>query len=300
MAQLVKIYDCISRYEWNPYRYPSQFIRLKQENWRKLYDVWQQIPSDTGEESLEKGKIQRLFGWRNVFKKEEVVEQEESTFHQLSEIELRAYFLEQLFPLQMKWATSTVSDVSFIDQDAYEDETLAYFLHRFPDIFFVMYYPLFQIKDTPFDGEIILIGPLEIEIIYVLEVDEGTLIYANDERTWTVENNYEQRSIISPVLSLRRNEHIVKGLLDAKGVDLPIKNTVLARNNMIVSNREPYNVQLVGMYEYDKWFKAKRSIHSSLKHAQLQALETLLMYSVSTSVRRPEWEEEQETSFDDE
>ncbi len=298
MAQLVKIFDCISRYEWNPYRYPSQFIRLKKENWQNLYDLWQQAPQQTEEKPLEKGKLQRLLNWSKFLKKEEHVQSNDSSFHQLSELELRTYFLEQLFPVQMKWATSTVSDVSFIDQTAYEDETLAYFLHRFPDIYFVMYYPLFQINDTPFDGEIILIGPLGIEIIYVLEEDEGAMIYANDERTWTIEKANEQMSILSPVLSLKRNEHIIKRILHARGVDLPVQKTILARHNVIVVNREPYNVQLIGMHEYEKWFNAKRSIQSTLKHAQLQALESLFVYTVSTSVRRPEWEEEQNMSFE--
>src|SRR5699024_12750495 len=40
MAQLVKLYDYISRYESNPHHYPSQYIRLKKEHRRKLQDRW--------------------------------------------------------------------------------------------------------------------------------------------------------------------------------------------------------------------------------------------------------------------
>ena len=36
MAQLIKIQDYISRYEQDIYRYPSQFAKLKKQQWDKL------------------------------------------------------------------------------------------------------------------------------------------------------------------------------------------------------------------------------------------------------------------------
>lgn len=300
MAQLVKIFDCISRYEWNPYRYPSQFIRLKQENWKELYDVWKDhTPVHMKEESPEQNPLQRLFRWSGFLKKEDDLPQEEPVLHQFSEIELRSYFLNQLLPIQLKWATSTVSDVSFIDEDIYEDERLTYFLQRFPDIYLIMYYPLFQVKDATFDAEIIMIGPLGIEIIYMLDEAEHAIIYADGERTWTIEEDFKQKKIISPLLALKRNEHIMKGILHARDVHIPIKKTVLARNHIIVSNQEPYNTQVIGSNDYEKWFQEKRTIQSPLKHVQLHALETLLMYCVTTSMRRPEWEDERNVPFGD-
>lgn len=299
MAQLVKIYDCISRYEWNSYRYPSQFIRFKQENWKKLYKLWLDPPIENRQEPQEKGGLQRLFNWNGFLKKDESLPEEDQSFHQLTEMELRSYFLNKLLPIQMKWATSTVSDVSVIDNKIYEDERLTYFLQRFPDIYLVMYYPLFQIKDAAFDAEIIVIGPLGIEIIYLLEEDQGATIYADEERTWTVEKDYEKKSVLSPILALKRNEHVIKGILQARNVHIPIKKTILARTNIVISSQEPYNTNIIGMHEYEKWFQDKRSIQSPLKHVQLHALETLLMYCVTTSVRRPEWEEERNIPFED-
>lgn len=298
MAQLVKVFDCISRYEWNPYRYPSQFIRLKQENWKKLYNLWKNSPPPMEATSFDKGKMHRLFEWSGFLKKEADLPDTDSSFHHLSEEELRMYFLNELFPLQMKWATSTVSDVSFIDQSIYEDENVTYLLQRFPDIYFVLYYPLFQIKEAIFEAEIILIGPLGIEIIYLLDEDPEALIYAGDTRTWTIEKNHEQKSMLSPVLSLKRNEHVLKGMLQARNIAIPIEKTVVARTNKIISNRDPYNVRIVGGDTYEAWFQEKRSIKSPLKHVQLQALETLLMYAVTTSVRRPEWESDPEETFE--
>ncbi len=36
MAQLIKLQDYVSRYEQDIYRYPSQFIKLKKQQWDKL------------------------------------------------------------------------------------------------------------------------------------------------------------------------------------------------------------------------------------------------------------------------
>lgn len=40
MAQLIKLQDYISRYEWDTYRYPAQYIRQKKEQWERFYSEW--------------------------------------------------------------------------------------------------------------------------------------------------------------------------------------------------------------------------------------------------------------------
>lgn len=40
MAQLVKLSDYISRYETDIYRYPSRFVRLKKERWKRFSSEW--------------------------------------------------------------------------------------------------------------------------------------------------------------------------------------------------------------------------------------------------------------------
>ncbi len=42
MAQLIKMFDHISRYEDNIYQYTKNFIRLKEEKWEKLQKNWEQ------------------------------------------------------------------------------------------------------------------------------------------------------------------------------------------------------------------------------------------------------------------
>lgn len=296
MAQLIKLKDYVSRYEWNAYRYPSQYIRLKQENWETLYNSW--INTDLVDEETEEEMEQTPFRkFKSFFKKDESLDDKQKDHIEewlpTTEQQLRHYFLDKLYPFQLKWATSTVTDVSFMDQTFNDDPTLKYFLQRFPDIYLVMYYPIFNLKNAPVDGEIIFISPLNIEIIYLLEQDPSSIIMASDERTWTVETNHVQTKTLSPLIALRRTEQIVKSLLKTNNIEFPITKTVLSRTNDIVFSSAPYNSNIIGKRQYKTWFENKRKLSSPLKNIQLKVIETLLKHCLSTSVRRPEWEDDQ-------
>lgn len=297
MTQLIKLKDYVSRYEWNAYRYPSQYIRLKQEKWHNLYNLWlterEMILSDATSQAVDSNN--NLFTKvKSFFKKEAIEEENLQDEFQLPETEyqLRQYFLDQLYPFQLKWATSTISEVSFIDESFNNDATLIYFLQRFPDIYLMMYQPIFNIQNAPIDGEIIMISPLSIEIIYLLEDHPETVFMASDERTWTVEQSYEHRQILSPVIALRRTEKIVQSILNKEGISLPISKTILSRSNDIIFSSEPYQTSIIGKRQYDEWFTMKRRLSSPLKNNQLRAADALLKYCLTVSIRRPEWEED--------
>src|SRR5699024_11766710 len=90
---------------------------------------------------------------------------------QTTEKELKQHFLNKLFPLQLKWASSTVRDESFLAAKYKEDADLKYFLQRFPDTYLLMYYTVFSIQQAHVDGEIILISPIGVEIIHLIEAE---------------------------------------------------------------------------------------------------------------------------------
>ena len=72
MAQLVKLFDYISRYESNPFHYPSQYIRLKNENWKKLQLQWENEQTrgiDYFQHEKKQNEQQKKARW-NPFKKE--------------------------------------------------------------------------------------------------------------------------------------------------------------------------------------------------------------------------------------
>lgn len=295
MAQLIKLQNYITRYEWDIYRYPSQFIRMKQDNWNRILHLWSNHEPLTG--NVEEEDIPKESKWKTLLKRkvqdEPVVEGEKETAIPKSEEELKHYFLEHLLPFQMKWATSTISNVSFVDKKYYSDMTLQYFLKRFPDTYLLMYYPIFELRNAPIEAEIILISPVGIEVIYLLEDHLDTVITASDDRSWTHEYDNKQTKRLSPMFALKRSEKIIKGILEKHDINFPIEKIVLSRTNVINYLSEPYQTRVVGKQEYEKWFQEKRSLISPLKGSQLKAAEALLKHCQSSYVKRPEWEEDE-------
>lgn len=262
MAQLIKLSDYVSRYETNPFHYPGQYIRLKQENWRQLYEAWEEerrlaeIAEAAPKIEVEKDT---KFRW-NPFAKKSDVEEYEEIMNDRDKLprtreQLVQYFLNQLYPFQLKWATTTLSQVSYTDRKYNNEPNLKYFLQRFPDIYLLMYYPTFNVQNTPIDGEIILISPIGIDVITLMEEHPDTNIIVSDERTWTLEMNNSQTKIISPMISLKRTEQIVKSILNRYEIDFPVNKMVLSKTNHILYHTEPYNTTIVGKREFKKWFE---------------------------------------------
>lgn len=298
MAQLIKLFDYISRYEWNMYRYPTQFIRLKNEQWKNIYERWQDRDSMKMKQ-LEKKEPKSKFHWFSRTKEKE--SQEHLIDFPQTKQQLIQSFLDRLFRLQVTWATSTISDISLFDERIYNDKKLKYFLQRFPDNYFLLYYPVFAIKSAPIDGEIIFISPLGIEIIHLLETDSAYFYVAGDDRFWVKERNRKQEHILSPLIPLKRTEQIIKSILKLAGVDFPIQKVVLSETNHIVCQAEPYQTRIIGKSDYPKWFEEKRHLSAPLKSQQLKATELILKHCQSISTKRPEWEEESDafTSIDE-
>src|SRR5690625_915431 len=159
MAQLIKLQDYISRYEVDMFKYPSQFIRLKKEHYDKIFDEWQK---ELEHASFEEGDIILSLP--------------------TNELELKQKFLNNIFPFQLKWASSTISEVSFLDKTYEGDERLKYYLQRFPDTYLLMYEPIFKLKQAVIDGEVIIITPFEIMCITELNAEESTHFQQIDDR----------------------------------------------------------------------------------------------------------------------
>ncbi|SDK44587.1 NERD domain-containing protein [Sediminibacillus albus] len=297
MAQLIKLQNYISRYERNIFHYPGQFSRLKKENWQKAVTQWEdQQPSSHQNKEEDYSAEQPLAKWRTVFKrkqKEEAFEtEEEKSTIPLTKEELKQRFLDHLFSFQLKWASTTVSRMSFIDRDFYYDQTLKYFLQRFPDTNLLMYRPVFYLKNSEIEGDHIIIHPHGIEIIKLAEKKSAVKITAEDERLWLVDENKTPVRFLSPMVSLKRTEQVIRSILDLYNIDFPINKIVLSRTNPIEYEREPYLTRFVDSTNHDKWLEEKRNAVSPLKHGQLKACSALLKHCQTISVKRREWEED--------
>ena len=326
MAQLIKLQDYVSRYEQDIYRYPSQFIKLKKQQWDKLKAAYlsgeiEQLFSQSYETQLiesiykeeKKGIFQKVRGIFHRKHEEEAPQEIEApkkednifSLHIPSETasleELKYTFLNQLLRFQMKWGSSTIHEKSFIDNTFFLDEKLRFFLQRFPDTFLVMYRPVFSLKNAPVEVDVIVITPTDAWCITFLEAEEDAAFIGSSEKFWVRRHpKYPDKKVLSPFLSVNRMGNIVKQVFDLYEVTLPIKKVVLSRNGYIDYQLAPYDIELLDKRTFPSWFEKMRKNSSPLKHQQLKSAQALLDYCQTTSIRRIEWELENTTAVDGE
>lgn len=318
MAQLIKLQDYVSRYEQNIFLYPSRYVRLKKQQWMKVHAAWEKGTMTEAEKEptpfpdwLEEDKqpfIDKVKGFLKFGKKEmepletdeqedeSGKEEEESEFQFASislpttEEELKYQFLDQLFRFQMKWASTTLTEKSFVDKKYYFEERLKYFLQRFPDTFLVLYHPIFLLKKAPIEVETIIITPTETWCISFLEDEDLSVYIGSKERFWLKRNQKQEEKVLSPLLALDRTEKIVKKIYELYEIDLPTHKVVLSRNGYFDYPSPPYDIKLIEKRNYESWFQAMRAHRSPLKHVQLKAAQALLQYCQTSSFRRLEWD----------
>ncbi|MRG87749.1 nuclease-related domain-containing protein [Salinibacillus xinjiangensis] len=308
MAQLIKLQDYISRYEIDFYRYPGQFIRLKKENWHKVYEHWElNQPRIETPEELETSGTKESFSLKNLFirrKEKDLFAQPSISTEQITDIprdeeQLKHKFLDHIFRFQLKWASSTIREQSELSDDYKYSSTLKFLLQRLPDSFLVLYQPIFRLKNATVEGDIIIITPLSVLCLTFLDEGEGVKIIPKEGRTWFVEQADVQSRILSPLISLKRTEHIIKSIFAKYDIDMPVKKVVISEKNEMVTDMETYNTNYIGEGQYEEWFTQLRKLSSPLKHVQLKAGEALLKHCQTTSFERPEWlEDEEPTMFD--
>ena len=323
MGQLIKLQDYISRYEQDTYRYPGRFIRLKQQQWEKLKEAFQAgdagkafiIDPEEPEEQQpnKKGIASRL---RRFLKKEPVMTEEtEETEEEKREgildyerirpdtadnlDELKQSFLNQLLRIQLKWASSTMLEKSFMDQSYLFDERLRFFLQRLPDTVLVLYKPVFLLKNAPVEGEVILLTPTEAWCISFLEEEEEAAFSGSGERFWTRRHHrYPEKKILNPQLGVNRMAAILGKLFSIEETALPVRKAILSRNGYIDYPLAPHDLTLLDKRSFPDWFARMRSSSAPLKHQQLKAAQVLLDYCQTTSSRRVDWDAEMEEEED--
>lgn len=326
MGQLIKLQDYISRYEQDIYRYPSQFVRLKQQQWEKLKAAYlvgelEEIFSHTEEEKLDQdwmpenkpGIMDRVKGiFSRAEKKEEIPADErpedlKGNFFSLqipsnvgSLDELKQNYLNQLLRFQMRWGSSTILEKSFVDQSFFLDERLRFFLQRFPDTFLLLYKPVFLLKNAPVEVDVILLSPTDAWCLTFLEAEEDAAFTGSNERFWLKRHHlHENKKVLNPMLSVNRMEKIAAQLFSLYEVSLPIKKAILSRNGYIDYPLAPFDVTLLDKRTFPEWFQKMRNLSSPLKHQQLKAAQAMLDYCQTTSSRRLEWDVDKDVTEED-
>ena len=314
MGQLIKLQDYVSRYEQDIYRYPSQFVRLKRQQWTKLHTAYkagalleeEKKAEDPGWPEVTPGLLAKVKG---IFQKKSQPDEpaagmkvwDESAGEEEmrvkvpyipdGEMELKKLFLNQLFQLQMKWATSTVREKSFISRKFFVDEKLKFLLQRFPDTVLALYRPVFQLKKAPVETDIILLTPTATWCLGFIEEEDNAVYIGSAEKFWLKKHSKRaDKKILNPVLSLQRTETIVKKIYSLSNVEIPVKKALISRSSYIDFSGAPHDLMLLDKRGFPEWFLSMRNMSSPLKQQQLKGAEALLNHCQTASTRRMEWD----------
>ncbi len=275
------------------FRYPSQFIRLKKQQWNKVKLEWEESSTSQVKnqklinQTIEKHSFfQRLK--RNHITEDAQNELDITAFSKRpnSLEELKQDFLDRIFEFQMKWASSTVREKSYIDKLFYKDSNVKYFLQRFPDTYLVLYKPIFKLKKAPVEVEIVIVSPTTTWLITILEGEENSVFLGSNERFWIERNGKQENRVLSPMIELDRMDGIVRTIYSLYDIELPIRKVILNRTGYFDFPLVPYDVELVEKRNYEEWFSSLRKMSSPLKHMQLKGANALLQYCQTVCVRR--------------
>ncbi|UOE75762.1 NERD domain-containing protein [Parageobacillus thermoglucosidasius] len=318
MGQLIKLQDYISRYETDVYRYTSEFIRLKKRQWEQTKEQWESNKRNDALPQLEETwewlvEEPSLFEKMKKWFKRSSPQEEETTEAQTNRSidgeeglppivteaknidELKILFLENIFQLQLKWASSTIWYESAVDKKFYYEEKLKYFLQRFPDTYLCLYKPVFLVKNAPVELDVILLSPTTTWCITFAEGAKDNIIIASSDRFWAEIINGEEKKMVNPSIALQRMGKIVADIYKQYNVDFPIKKAVINRYGYIDYRRSAFSdVHVIDKRNYEQWFSSLRKLAIPLKHAQLKAASCLLRHCYSHYDIRTDWNTDEE------
>ncbi len=228
---------------------------------------------------------------------EDTILEEESTLHFEPNIvynpqtleELKRMFMDQFFHFQLKWASSTTREKSYVDPKYLRDTLLRSLLQNLPDSYLVFYRPILRLKKAPVELEILIITPVDCYIVRVLEEEDQAVYIGDGERFWTKKVGKYDKKTLSPMIDLQRTETIVNKIFELEGIEMPIRKVILSRNGYIDYPGSVYGLQFVDKRKYAEWMQQlKRSI-SPMKHMQIRAAQAILKSAETTSFHRDIW-----------
>lgn len=327
MAQLVKLQDYISRYERDLNRYPTQFIRLKQNQWERVkyqwqsgevIERWEQELETEVEEPKKSSIFQKFFSFNKVkedeadtedievsnellLNEDEIPEESSTLLFEPNIVyapntieELKRMFIDQFFHFQMKWASSTLREKSYVDPKFMRDTLLRAMLQTLPDTYLLFYFPILRIKKAPIELDIMIMTPTECICVTLLEQEDQAVYVGTGERFWVKKVGKVDKKVLNPIIQLSRMEKVVEQLFMQNGIDLPIRKVLLTRNGFIDYPGKMYGIQLVDKRNFPKWMQNLQKSVSPMKHMQIRAAETILNTVQTTSFNRDIWNTDKE------
>ncbi|WP_068984031.1 MULTISPECIES: nuclease-related domain-containing protein [Lysinibacillus] len=333
MAQLVKLQDYISRYQIDLARYPTQFVRLKNSQWERVKRQWElgeeisewQHDNDSENDSFEEkerfsllkkwfagrqkadsGDVEQVEITNELVSDEESIPEEETTLTFEPKIvyapqsihELKRMFIDQFFHFQMKWASSTLREKSYVDPRFMRDSLLRDLLQKLPDNYLLFYYPILQIRKAPIELDVVLMSPTECICITVLDAENQAVYVGGSERFWIKKVGTKDSKVLNPLINLNRMESVLTQLFKQDNIDMPIRKVVLTRNGYFDYPGTSFGIQFIDRRNYGEWMEHLKKVSSPMKHMQIRAAQTILNNVQTTSFNRDIWQKSSQPAED--
>ncbi|AXF56011.1 nuclease-related domain-containing protein [Salicibibacter kimchii] len=294
MAHLVKLEDYISRYESDIHQYPSQFIRLKRERWKRLHRLWAQANQNADSalyveedwfpeenKTVLQQALQKLSGIHKKETQEPVktntgIDAEYEHLIGKSRTALYDFFYYELLQSQLRWASSSSSEVSVVDSSYRYDSRLRELLRLLPDNYMIFYYPIFKIQQADIQLDVLLFSPSELYCVTYVETPANTLFEVSSRRFWREFRSKTEHKRLNPLLSVKRMEDIARSIFQYNSIDFPIKKAVLLPNALIDNRDFSGNAEMIDHRDYDQWMGKISNHISPMKKEQFHAVEALL------------------------
>lgn len=308
LAHLIKLDNYVSRYQYDIFRYQSQYSRLKKERWERLKLEWdrsqysEQAPDPfyTKQSGSLLNKLAFLKGKNNQSKSDEIPFISQNYRFKFTTIEeLKHIFFHELFQFQLKWASSTLLEKSTIDHKYTKDPTLKWLCKTFPDNYLVLYKPSLMYPKALVQFDILLVGPTDVWCMVVLESSKNTIYQTDSERYWIELTGDKKKKIINPMLSINRMSTILSMIMSDSEQDMSIKKIVLTKEGYIDVNNSYGQTLFIDQRSKNLWVDKIRNNRSPLKSTQLKFAQNLLQNCQTNATKRQEFEHEKsELDFD--
>lgn len=262
MAQLIKIDQCVSRYQIDLRHYANRFLRLKRRRWAKWKERWETIP--------ENGRL-------NLSKKK----RETGTL-----AELKKDFNSWFFKEQILWATATSKEKSEIPDQLRQNAWLKTLLSTVNDVTFILYYPVLKVKSAVVQVDPILVTNDAVWCVKPLLGEEGSVFQESSQRKWKEIVTGGAHERMNPMISLNRTAAVAEELLSEQGIDIKVKSALVSPTSFIEFIHAPADVSIIDRRFTDEWLAGISDQSSTLKHSQLKAAEELLSRSETDAYAR--------------
>ncbi|WP_332238974.1 hypothetical protein [Sporolactobacillus sp. KGMB 08714] len=259
MAQMIKIRQCVSRYQIDLPGYAGRFVWLKS---RRLAEWKEERGLQDTDRSLSGAKDTTL------------------------PADPERLFYEWLFEEQLDWATRTADKHSPCPNEVHGQNWLKKILRAVNDVSFVLYCPVLLSKSAAVQLDSLLITNDTIWCIKPLIGEEGSVFQEVSARKWREILTGSVRERLNPLISLVRTESVVSSLMSNLGIKMKTAGAVFAPESYIEFVHRKPDIRCIDLRSKRDWYEELSAHSLMLKKEQITAAETLLAHSETDAEMR--------------